>query len=321
MPVDPVQITTIYKIMMNTLLVSIPEEIYFVLFTYIMMGEFDQWMYGDCKKLFQPWDYPRILVPAVSAALVSNILLYTGADMSIISLVIILVLFAGIVAMGDILNNAAALRWMGKALIYLLFAALFLTFCEFLYIPFFLYGTGMTVAELNNDTLLKFLISLPGRVMEYSLIVYLVAHKRSLLKARLLKMVFESKALTALTLGALLTDACFMIFMARLVGNERALAAFSAEVRFAVILGICLFPPVNLATLVGCTYFVHNRAAAQKKEAADRIRKIVKVVKTCAENGSTVNVFWKLNGLYTGLEGVANDLYQQKGLNKKGGER
>lgn len=71
---DALQIETIHKIVMNTLLISIPEEVYFVLFTYILMGEFDQWEDEDCPRLFQPWNYPRVFIPAVAAAVISNIL-------------------------------------------------------------------------------------------------------------------------------------------------------------------------------------------------------------------------------------------------------
>lgn len=317
MPIDPAQIETVYKIIVNTFLVSIPEEIYFVLFTYIMLGEFDRWADEDCPRLFEFEDYPRIFVPAAVAAFISNILLYTVAKGSIVSPVTILALFAGIVAVGDIFNRPGAVKWMGKVLAYLLVAFMFLAFCEFLYIPMFLSVMGMTVAELNDHTLFKFLISLPERVMECALLAYLIARKRSLLKARIIKMVFESKLLTALTLGTLLTNVGFFVFMTRVVVHEKTLAAFPTDLRVAAILVICLFPLVNLAALLGCTYFVYNRGAGQKKEVAGNVREIITQVETLSENGNQAKVIWKLMGLYTNLERVAQDLYYEENRKKK----
>ncbi len=318
MPVDLIQMETVYKIIINTFLVSIPEEIYFVLFTYIMIGEFDRWTDEDCPRLFEPWDYPRIFVPAAVAAFISNLLRYTGADLGFVSSATILVLFAGIAVVWDIFNRPGAVKWMGKVLAYLLVAFMLLAFCELLYVPMFLSVMGMTVAELNDHILFNFLLSLPERVMQCALLAYLIARKRSLLKAHLLKMVFESKLLTALTLGNLLTNVGFMVFMTRVVVHEKTLAAFPAELRFAAILVICLFPLVNLAALLGCTYFVYNRGAEQKKEVAGNVREIITQVETLSENGNQAKVIWKLMGLYTNLERVAQDLYYEENRKKKG---
>lgn len=312
------QIDIIYKIIINTILNSIPEELFVVLFTYILMGEFDQWKDEDCKRLFQPWDYSRIIVPTVATALISNVLRYTGANEGIVSFGTLLAFFITIVAMGDIFNNARALKWMGEVLVFLLLAALCVSVIELTYLPFMVYGTGKPLAEINNNMLHNFIISIPAKIMEYSLLAFLVLHKRSLLKARIIKMVFESKILTAFMLTTLLADFSFLVFMLKIVCYESVLSSLSVDLRLVVFVAICIFPVFNISALIWCTYFINNREATNKKKASDRIKKIMEKIQAYSEKANYDDIVWTLNGLNANLGEVADDLFGSN--NKKGGE-
>ncbi|MCR4441308.1 MAG: hypothetical protein QHH10_04100 [Peptococcaceae bacterium] len=283
-----------------------------MLFTYIMMGEFDQWEDEDCRKLFQPWDYSRVLIPAVASAAVSNILRYTGASPDIVTLGTFLALFFGIVAMGDVLNNAGALKWIGKAFFFLILSILSAGLCELLYVPFLLYGTGESLLTINENLFLNFIFSLPSRFLEYSLLVFLLAHKRSLLKARIIKIIFESKVLVALTIAALLINLYFYLIMYNVVCYEKALVALPAGLRLAAVLGVCLFPVVNLSALVWCIYYLKNSETAKKKAASASLRKIVAEIKAYPEGGNRDHLVWALNGLAVNLEEVADELYSEE---------
>jgi len=309
------QIEAIQKILLNTVFVSIPEEIYFVLFTYIMMGEFDQWKDEDCKRLFQPWDYPRILIPAISSAVVSNVLRYTGAGSDVVTLGTFFMLFFGIVAMGDIFNNAGALKWMGKVILFLLLGSLLGGLCEFIYVPFLLYGTGESLLIINDNIFLNFLFSLPARFLEFSIIIFLLVYKRSLLKARIVKMIVESKFLVTLTIAALIVNLNFYIIMYNIICYNKALTLLSAGLRIAVVLGVCLFPIINLSALVWCTYYVKNNEAVRKKAASETLRKIAAELKSHLEGGNRDHLVWVLNGLVANLQVVADELYCEERRN------
>lgn len=316
----PIQSELMYKIVMNTFLVSIPEEIFFILFTYIMMGEFDRWKDEDCKRLFEPWDYSRIFAPVIASALISNILRYSGADLAIILPCSFLTLFIGMVVMADIFNNARAVKWIGSAFVFLLLGTLYAGLCEFLYIPVLIYGTGKTLAEINNSMLQNFVISIPAKIMEYSLLAFMVAHKRALLKTNIIKVVLASRALTAFTLVNLISNLCFLIVMYRMVCYERVLEGLSADVRLIVIIGICLLPLINLSTLIGSIYYLKNCEAAGKKATVEQIKNLRTKVKATGDARSIHTILWKLNGLYTNLDDIARGL-DSAGNIKKGGER
>lgn len=299
----------VFKIIINTIFVSIPEEVFFVLFTYVLMGEFDQWKDEDCKKLFQPWDYARILVPAVSAALISNILRYTGAGEGFISSGTLLVLIIGIVAMGDIFNNARVAKWIGEVILFIFLAAICAAIMELAFIPFVVYGINKPLAEINNNMLSNFLLTIPLKIMQYSLLAYMIARKRSLLRARIIKMITENRVLLVIILIALFTDVSFLVFMNKLVCYDNVLTSLSIMLRLVTIICICLFPILNLLAIVWCTYLVKNNEAINKKEASDKIKNVVAQINSYMESGDYVNVKWTLNGFKANLEEVANGLY------------
>ena len=53
-------------------------------------------------------------------------------------------------------------------------ASLTVVLIEYAYIPFISYGIGKTIKEVNNNILLNFLVSLPAKVSEYSILAFLI---------------------------------------------------------------------------------------------------------------------------------------------------
>lgn len=217
--------------------------------------------------------------------------------------------------MGDIFNNAGALKWMGKVILFLLLGSLLGGLCEFLYVPFLLYGTGESLLIINDNMFLNFLFSLPARFLEFSIIIFLLVHKRSLLKARIIKMIVESKFLVTLTIAALIVNLYFYIIMYNIICYNKALTVLSAGLRFTVVLGVCLFPIINLSALVWCTYYVKNNEAVRKKAASETLRKIAAELKSYSEGGNRDHLVWVLNGLVANLQVVADELYCEERRN------
>lgn len=309
-----------YNIIINTLLISIPEELFFVLFTYILMGEFDQWEDPDCKKLFQSGDYSRILVPTISASLVSNIVRYTGFSTSTVSFATLFALFIGIVAMGDIFNNRRALRWICEVFLFLLLAAICTAVIEFSYLPIIVYGTGKPLGEINNNMYYNFISSIPAKLMQYSLLAFLIARKRSLLKKRLKQMILDNVVLTMVFLIIPLIDVAFFVFMLKIVCYDKALMTLSIVLRLMTITGICLFPILNFFALIWCAYYIKNSETMKKKKASGKLLKIIEEINIYSQQGDYSNVKWTLKGLEIELEGIANNLYLNEKSKKVGGE-
>jgi len=77
------QYTGVQKILLNTFFVSFPEELFLIMFTLILVGEFEYWKEDECKRLINRFDYVRVFVPTIVAALISNTLRYYGLSSGI----------------------------------------------------------------------------------------------------------------------------------------------------------------------------------------------------------------------------------------------
>lgn len=300
------------KIIINTLLVSIPEEVFFVLFVYIMMGEFDHWKDKDCKKLFYPWDYSRILIPAIFSAIISNVLRYSGASSSIVSFGTMLSLFVSIVAMGDIFNNARALKWIGEVLLFLLLGAMCAAIIEFPYLYILVIGMGKSLALINNNMLLNFFASIPMKIIQFIIIIYLILYKRSLLKVRMVSTIFTSRILMILTIIIFITNFSFLVIMLKVFLYDNVFSYLATEFQLLTIVGICSLPIANIFSLLGSIYFMKNSEIAYKKMISERINILVEEIKEYPIKGSHENINWHLNGLENNLVEIANNLYMEE---------
>ena len=311
------QFEILHRIVLNTLLVSIPEELFWIMLTLVAMGEFEYWREEECKKLINKWDYSRVLIPAVSVALTSNILRYSGLDFGFISFIPLIIMYITIVLTGDILNDAKAVKWMGRAFIFMMLGYIVIGASEFVYIPFILYSTGKTMQEINQDLLLNFLVTLPARAIQYTILIYLIAKKRTLLEGKAFKHIFSSTLLTVST--AMLTVFNFLIlfFAGKVIVYERVLINMPLVSQVISVILVVLFPIVNLCGLIWCLYYVENRAVQKQKKAFEKLQEIREEIRTYTNNANCDNIMWKLNEVSAGIEEISANLYKYNEKVKK----
>lgn len=303
------QLDTIQIIILNTIIVSIPEELFLLMFTLILVGEFEYWTDEECKKLIHKYDYVRILVPTLAGAVLSNILRYSGLNFGAISLIPPIIFFILIILTNDIFGDASALKWTVKSFVFLLLGLIILYITEFTYTPFVIYATGKSLKEVNNDLLLNFLFSIPSRLIQYSILAFFVVKRRTLLKANIIKIIFGSKILAMWTLIIVTFDFTFMFIMVKVVGYEKVLASMPSELRFVVIIAICVFPILNISALLWCIYYVENRAKRKQKEVAEKLNILSNEIKKYTINENYDNIKWKLHEIETYIKQVGQSLY------------
>lgn len=310
----------ISKILLNTILVSIPEEIYLVMLTLILIGEFDYWMEDECKKLINRWDYPRILIPVLPVALLSNVARYTGINMTMASIACLVVFYILIVLTNDILNDAKPLKWMGKALISLMITQFTIGISELIYLPSVLYITNKTLTQINNDLLLNFLASLPSRLIQFTALAYLISRKRTLLKGNIIKYVVTSgPILFAASIWVIASNFAFILIINWLVTKEEVFVNIPYAMQITVIIGFSIFPILNISTLIGGVYYVKNKDMLVAKNAHDELTNLSKSIKIYTNTEDYGNIKWKLNEIEMAINKVAENLYTQNDKVKKGG--
>lgn len=299
---------TLQKIVLNTLLVSIPEEFYLVMFVLILAGEFDYWEQDEYKKLFYKWDYVRVFVPTVVVALLSNIFRYLGFNLDYFSLIPILVLFVLIILTNDVFGDASAIKWIGKAFIFLILAIITILISELIYAPFILYASELSVNQLNNNIALNFCISIPSRIIQYSILVFLVLRKKTILKANVLKPIFESRVLTVITAVSIVLHGIFFYIMMKTVIYDKILINLSATMRLLVVLGICILPVLNMLLLIWVIYYIKNYEALRLKRINNNLGNIIESIKEYEFNEDYGNIKWKLNEINVKIEQVTQSL-------------
>ncbi len=304
-----IALDVIQKVLLSTVLISIPEEFFVFMATLILMGEFDYWKEDECDRLFQKWDYVRVFVPTVVSALLSNILRYAGVDSGIITVTMIATGLILMVLTGDLWDDAKVMRWIGKAALYLLIVALAIGVIDLLSIPLVMYGTGKTIQELQNNVLLFFAISLSPRIIEYTILAFLIAKKRTLLKANIVNVVFESKILTTLSFVVLTANVVLLLIMVRFVFYDEILHSLAFDSRIIIILAACIFPVLNISLFFWSIYYVKNREVQKQRNLAEKLDYLTKEIELCTNSDFYDNLKWKLTSVQKDMEDISLNLY------------
>jgi len=299
------------KILLKTLLVSIPEEFFLVMFTLILVGEFEYWKEPECKRLINRFDYVRVFLPTIVAALLSNILRYMDLKSGFFQFIPFIILYIIIVFTNDIFRDASALKWMVKTFMYMLLGFLIIGLSEFIYVPFVLYGADLTIDKISNNFLLCFVFSLPSRLLQYSLLLYLISMRRTLLKGRLLKPILSTPILSVIFSVLVVFNALFLQIMVKAIVFDKLLISVSHISQILIIIGVILFPILNVSGLLWSSYFLQNKEANDKKIANTKLCILLKEIELYTNNDNYDNIKWKLYEIGMGIEEVAASLYKE----------
>jgi len=299
------------KVILNTIFVSIPEELYLVMFTLIMVGEFEYWKEPECKRLINKFDYVRVFLPTIVGALLSNILINTGFNYGIYQFITPVCIFILIVITNDIFGDASAVKWIVKAFIFFMISFLTVGIFELLYIPLILYGTGLTMAQLRDSFLPYFLMSLPSRFLQYSLLLYLISRRRTLLKGRLIKNLVSNPILLFIFSLLVLSNIMFLWFVYNSIVFDKVLIAVPRLTQIFIIMCTVIFPMLNISGLLWCFYILKNKEAKDRKTASESLYKLMRDIESYTKNEKYDNIRWKLNEIGLGIEEVAKKLYKE----------
>lgn len=299
------------KIILNTFFISIPEELYAVMFTLIMVGEFEYWKEPECKRLINRFDYVRVFLPTVVGALLSNILINTGLNYGLFQFISPVVTYIIIVITNDIFGDASAIKWMLKAFIFFLFGFLSIGIFEFTYVPFVLYSTGLSIEEIKSNLFLYFMLALPSRFIQYLLLTYLVSKRRSLIKGNLIKILLSSPVVTAIFSVLIFVNILFLQMLGTAIIFDKMLIPLSHISQALIITGVVMFPIINISGFVWCVCFLKNAEIRSMKNAAEKLTIMLKEIEIYTNNEKYDNIRWKLNEIGVGIEDVAQNLYKE----------
>ena len=303
-----IQCSALKEIILKTVFVSIPEEFFLVMFTLILVGEFDYWEEAECKRLINRFDYVRVFLPTVVGALLSEILRYMGYRSGIIQFIPFIIMYILIALTNDIISDANSLKWMAKTLISLMLGILLVGISEFIYTPFVLKIADLTMVEVNNSFLLYFALSLPIRIIQFSILLYFVCKKRTTLKGNFIKPLLNP-VLSGIFCLILFLNILFLELVYKAIAIKGMFITDSHESLIIVLIGIVLFPMINIFGTLWGFYHIKDKDISDKKLASDKLHILQKKIELYTNNVSYDNVTWKFNEIGMDIEKIADSLY------------
>lgn len=299
------------KIFLDTLLISIPEVFFWVIFTLILVGEFEYWREPECKRLINKFDYVRVFLPTVVVALIINITEHIGLSSYLVQLISITSFYILVVFTNDVFDDASALKWMSRAFVFMILGYFVTQILNILFVSLVTHVSNITIEQVNRDFLLSFAISLPIRVIQYILLLYFVIRKRTLLKGRWLKHILSYPLLSVLFLIVVTFNILFLKIIYETVTNYYILEVMSNNSILILLIVVILSPIINiLGFLIGC-YYMKNKEIKEKSSEVEKLNNLSQNIRLYINNGNYDNILWKLNGVSIEVENIAKSIYDK----------
>jgi hypothetical protein len=283
------------SILINTIISSIPEESFLVLFTLIMLKRF------DIKKINKRF-FLKVSIPIVIPAIISNVLRYNGLDMvattlgPLSMLVLLIAVFNVPILIKDIRHNEnsmvsimkVVLKWFKAVfptILYMLFSLLVFQLCE-VYMMLVFYVTGKNDEFFNSHVIYNFLLALPERVIEFTIITYMIFRKFNAFKFNFVKAIMESKLLLFVTLFTLLFNISVVLIGCYYFGFQMVLSGLDFMPQLSIIICVFMFPVLNIIALLTIVYNTKKREYFEKQIKKGEIKTLSSIAKKSIAKGN-----------------------------------
>ena len=204
---------------LNFTLISLPEEIFVTCMTLILFKRFDLLDIRMWKQNIK-W----IMIPSLSMAACINIFKYIiilpKFLISIISLFVFLTTIYYIIKKFSIIPEN---KLIFKTVVYSMITLLIVTLIELAYMPLTFSLLKMPYEYFNQNVWYMFLLVIPSRILEYSLVIFFVVKMNEQVNVKLYNVIFKNKTLTNLTIFIVSFLTIFLIYVVKLIGYNNIL--------------------------------------------------------------------------------------------------
>ena len=230
--------------LLNMFLVSLPEELFVVSIVLIGIGR------DDLLDLRMWKDNIRwVALPAIGMSFIISFARLTNISKSLIQIIGILVLY--LLTLVVIRNNnllQEKIKYF-KALFYTILGISIISILE-CYCPLIVSLTKTNILYINEHFILNFLCALPARVIEYSILVYLLVKKSDDVKIKLfdiiLKNSFLKRSMFSLLIGIMIT----MIYLIKLIGIDLILINLSFFEQLIIVVMMFVIPTITITFIL-----------------------------------------------------------------------
>lgn len=274
----------------NSIIVSIPEETFIVCFALFVLGK------SEFIKL-KTANLPRFIACVVPSAFIPNLLReFLPQTREYLMPVGILVIFILIVSIYRLSIAKDILRAFIGTSLGIIIAMVF----QMAYAPLVAFGTGISVDAINKSPLLLFFWTLPERAMEFSFLILLLARKGMASRVNILSILAKNRRVAFITLFLLVFNVTFLVIMAKLICYDNILNGTSLTNIVLIIALVIIFPVMNISLLLVVIYSVYYRYSIRLLLSKDRINTLVSVLAVYTEEQN-----------YSKIDSLVADLHNQ----------
>ncbi len=247
--------------LLNCLLVSIPEEIVWVTLTLVLLKRFDLLDWRRWKRNIKLLSIP-IFPVSISISILRYIFIIPKPIMSIFTLIMLITLIYYIVKKTDKIDDTK----IYKVIMFTLIGSLTIIIIESLYIPITLYLTGLNISDVNNSLTNNFLLSLPIRLLQFGIILYIIYSKNYGVKFNKFLEIFKNK-FTAISLIVLLSIVIVSrVFFSKVFNNEGFYINMSVDSKLLLGTSLTVLPTIFFMFMIIINiYYTHRTIQIEQK--------------------------------------------------------
>ena len=229
--------------LLNTILVSIPEEAFIVIMTLVFLKRFDMLDIRMWKHSLK-W----VMVPTIPVAMVINVFRYIiiipKPTMSLIAFILMNVLILYVV-----IKNSYSIdkKLIFKTIIFTVLSFIIVGLIELLYYPLSLSLLHKEMSFFDNKIIYNIIISLPARIIEICILTFVVIKKNNTVQVNLFNTIVKNRFFTNSFLTIIISIVSLIIYIAKLIIVDNIIIHISI-VDQLILTSIVISAPIILIT-------------------------------------------------------------------------
>lgn len=266
----------IIDFIINTIIISIPEESFIVAFTLIFTGMVD-------RLKLKKENIISFLIPVLLSACTTGFLRKVlGIGSSLIPFLGIVLIFVSVIIIYKIRNVKKIIQCIAASIIGMIIPGLI----QLSYVPVTMSILNMTAADIKKVNLGLFFFSLPERVIEILIILALVFMKNNFIRINPLRIIVRNKQILAIFFSCLVLNLVFVCFFTQVVYVEQILKNLSIIKQILAVGIIIIIPIVNIASVIGIIYLLAYREKSKRMYIVEETKAVSALVSILSRRGN-----------------------------------
>jgi hypothetical protein len=251
----------IINVLFNTLLVSVPEEFIWSVLSLIFLKRFDLL---DWRR----WKYnlKQLMIPVLPTALMINILRYIivvpKPIMTLLNVILINILMIIMLKHNKKVEDKFLII---KSVLFNLLSLFLMMLIEYIYVPTILFLIKKSILEINNNITLNFLLSIPTRILQIIMVVFILIKKDNHLYIKTIKYILYDRVVMIFTIAFIGIILWVWILLIDVFGDYHVLNSFTLNQQLLTSVLLLVIPTVIISlVLYIIVYFFSKITKIQK---------------------------------------------------------